>query len=55
MIIIKLKKLRLTFRKSCAKASLYFIPLLISMYSLDFVLNDFGVSSMHVNSVSTFI
>lgn len=39
----------------CAKAGLYFIPDLISMYSLDFVFNDFCVSSMHVNSVSTFI
>lgn len=25
------------------------------MYSLNFVFNDFCVSSMHVNSVSTFI
>lgn len=39
----------------CAKAGLSFIPDLISVYSLDFVFNDFCVSSMHVNNVSTFI
>lgn len=39
----------------CAKAGLSFIPDLISVYSLNFVFNDFCVSSMHVNDVSTFI